>query len=187
MSQGFLSRLQLGHVGMRRLFNWWPPFRAAGIRVREIAPDFRSATVELRMRLFNRNYVGTHFGGSLFAMCDPFFMIILIDALGPDFAVWDKSATIRFRRPGRGTVAARFEIPRARIEEIRAEVAAAGRAEPRFETAVLAADGSIVAEVEKTISVRLSAPRTQTAPPGETAGAASVSRNPRGTPGSLST
>jgi hypothetical protein len=67
--------LHVRPAGMRRLLNLWPPFRGAGIRVREIAPDFRSATVELRMRLFNRNYVGTHFGGSLFAMTDPFFMI----------------------------------------------------------------------------------------------------------------
>ena len=76
MAQGFLSRFSLGAAGMRRLFNWWPPFRGAGIRVRDIAPDFRSATVELRMRLLNRNYVGTHFGGSLFAMTDPFFMVM---------------------------------------------------------------------------------------------------------------
>ncbi len=60
MSQGFLSRFEFGAGGMRRLLNFWPPFRAAGIRVREIAPDFRTATVELRMRLLNRNYVGTH-------------------------------------------------------------------------------------------------------------------------------
>jgi acyl-coenzyme A thioesterase PaaI-like protein len=87
VSQGFLARFELGHRGLRRLFNLWPPFRAAGIRVRDIAPDFRSATVELRMRLLNRNYVGTHFGGSLFAMTDPFFMNV------------DKTLYIRRKRP----------------------------------------------------------------------------------------
>ena len=63
---------------MKTLFNVWPPFRGAGVRVREIAPDFRSVHVELRMGILNRNYVGTHFGGSLFAMTDPFFMIMMM-------------------------------------------------------------------------------------------------------------
>ena len=111
MSQGFLSRFQFGAAGMRRLFNLWPPFRAAGIRVREIAPDFRSATVELRMKLLNRNYVGTHFGGSLFAMTDPFFMILMMKNLGPDYVVWDKEGTVRFLKPARGTVTAHFKLP----------------------------------------------------------------------------
>ena len=82
---------------MRRLFNWWPPYRGAGIRVREISPDFRTATVELRMKLLNRNYVGTHFGGSLFAMTDPFFMIMMMKNLGPEYLVWDKQGTVRFQ------------------------------------------------------------------------------------------
>src|SRR5215468_3926802 len=108
MSQGWMSRITVGAKGMRRIFNWWPPFRGAGIRVREIAPDFRSATVELRMRLLNRNYVGTHFGGSLFSMTDPFFMILMMRNLGPEYIVWDKSACVRFLKPARGTVTASF-------------------------------------------------------------------------------
>ncbi|HUP30757.1 MAG TPA: DUF4442 domain-containing protein, partial [Usitatibacter sp.] len=101
MSQGFLSRIQFGAAGIRRLLNFYPPFRGAGIRVREISPDFRTATVELRTKLFNRNYVGTHFGGSLFAMTDPFFMIMMMKNLGPDYLVWDKAGTVRFLKPAR--------------------------------------------------------------------------------------
>src|SRR5471032_1632858 len=132
MSQGFLSRFEFGANGMRRLFNWWPPFRGAGIRVREIAPDFRSATVELRMKLLNRNYVGTHFGGSLFAMTDPFFMIMMMKNLGPDYVVWDKSGTVRFLKPARGTVTARFELPEAHVSEARSMTASGAKYEPVF-------------------------------------------------------
>ncbi|KAB2960650.1 MAG: DUF4442 domain-containing protein [Thermoanaerobaculia bacterium] len=141
-------------VHLRRVMSLYPPFLGAGVRVRELPGDPPGFESRLRLRWWNRNYVGTHFGGSLYAMADPFFMLILIDALGPGFTVWDKAATIRFRRPGRGTVRARFEIPRARVEEIRHEALAAGRAEPSFAALVLDAAGETVAEIDKTISVR---------------------------------
>lgn len=154
MSQGFLSRIDFGPTGMRRLLNWWPPFCAAGIRVREIAPDFRSATVELRMRLFNRNYVGTHFGGSLFAMTDPFFMVLMMKNLGPEYVVWDKQATVRFLRPARGTVTARFDLPEARVGEAREATATGGKFEPTFRVDIVDAAGVTVADVEKTLYIR---------------------------------
>jgi acyl-coenzyme A thioesterase PaaI-like protein len=137
-----------------RLLSLYPPFLGAGIRVRRLAraPDVYEARMKLRG--WNRNVVGTHFGGSLYTMCDPFFMLILIDALGPGFVVWDKSATIRFRRPGRGTVRARFEIAAATIESLRAEVAANGRAEPVFVAEAIGDDGAVVAEIEKVISIK---------------------------------
>jgi acyl-coenzyme A thioesterase PaaI-like protein len=138
-----------------RLLSLYPPFLGAGIRVR-IAPDRRTFEVRMKLSRWNRNYVGTHFGGSLYAMCDPFYMLILIEALGPDYVVWDKAATIRFRRPGRGPVAARFHIPEERIAEIRAAADAAGRTEPTFRAEVRHGrdgEGDLVAEVEKLLSV----------------------------------
>ena len=84
----------------RNFINFWPPYWAAGIRVMKIAPDKTSVEVEMKLKMTNQNYVGTHFGGSLYAMCDPFFMLILIENLGRDYIVWDKAATIRFRSPG---------------------------------------------------------------------------------------
>ena len=154
MSQGYLSRISFGATGMRRLFNWWPPFRAAGIRVREIAPDFRSATVELRMRLLNRNYVGTHFGGSLFSMTDPFFMILMMKNLGPEYVVWDKQGTVRFLKPARGTVTARFHLAEERIAEAREATAAGQKFEPVFRVDIVDAEGVTVADVEKTLHIR---------------------------------
>jgi acyl-coenzyme A thioesterase PaaI-like protein len=135
-----------------RVMNFYPPFLGAGIRVRRVDP--RTFTVRMKLSFLNRNYVGTHFGGSLYAMCDPFFMLILIPALGPDYVVWDKEATIRFRRPGRGTVRASFHIPKERIEEIRRAADAAEKVEPVFHAEVVDGNGNVVAEVEKTVHVR---------------------------------
>ncbi len=154
MSQGFLSKFTFGHTGMRRLLNLWPPFRAAGIRVRDIAPDFRSATVELRMRLLNRNYVGTHFGGSLFAMTDPFFMIMMMKNLGTEYLVWDKSGTVRFLKPARGTVVATFHIPEEVVARARELTAGGARHEPQFKVDIIDASGAVVADVEKTLYIR---------------------------------
>jgi acyl-coenzyme A thioesterase PaaI-like protein len=149
-----IGRGSLGPTAMRRLFNIWPPFRGAGIRVCDIAADFRSATVELRMRLFNRNAVGTHFGGSLFAMTDPFFMIMMMRNLGPDYIVWDKAGTVRFLKPARGTVTARFHLPEDRIVEARARTEAGDKFEPQFSVGIVDDEGVTVAEVDKTLYIR---------------------------------
>jgi acyl-coenzyme A thioesterase PaaI-like protein len=138
---------------MMRLLSLYPPYLGAGIRVRAAA-DLRTFEVRMKLSRFNRNYVGTQFGGSLYSMCDPFFMLILAQALGRGYIVWDKAATIRFRRPGRGTVRATFHIPPERIAEIRAAADAQGKIEPTFEVAVLDDAGEIVAEVEKLLYVR---------------------------------
>src|SRR5688500_8251746 len=151
MSQGFVSRFTFGPAGMRRLLNIWPPFRAAGIYVREIAPDFRTATVELRMKLLNRNYVGTHFGGSLFSMTDPFFMIMMMKNLGPEYVVWDKAGTVRFLRPARGTVTAKFHLPEEAVAQAREKTAAGDKHEPQFRVDIVDAQGVVVADVEKTL------------------------------------
>lgn len=137
-----------------RLLGLYPPFLGAGVRVRDVAQDLRSFTVEMPLTRWNRNYVGTHFGGSLYSLADPWFMLILIEHLGAGYVVWDKAASIRFLRPGRGTVRAHFEIPAERIAEIRAEADRAGRAEPVFRVAIVDEAGETVAEVEKRVSVR---------------------------------
>jgi acyl-coenzyme A thioesterase PaaI-like protein len=136
-----------------RLMNLYPPFLGAGVGVRA-SPDLRTFEVRMTLRRWNRNYVGTHFGGSLYTMCDPFFMLILVEGLGRGYIVWDKQATIRFRRPGRGTVRATFHIPAERVEEIRAGADRQGKVEPVFQVDVLDEQGEVVAEVEKLLYVR---------------------------------
>ena len=152
--QGYLARLKLGANGMRRLFNLWPPFRGMGVKVVELDPDYRHATVQLRMRLLNRNYVGTHFGGSLFAMADPWFMILMMHRLGEEYVVWDKAGSVRFLKPARGTVTARFEMPEERVAEARERTADGQKHEPVFRAALVDEQGVTVAEVEKTLHIR---------------------------------
>ncbi len=141
-----------------RAINLYPPFLGAGIRVRR-SPDGTGFEVRMKLTALNRNYVGTHFGGSLYSMCDPFFMLILMRALGPEYVVWDKAAAIRFLRPGRGTVRASFRVGAERLEQIRREADADGRSEPVFTATVVGEDGEAVAEVEKTLYVRRRRPR----------------------------
>ena len=142
-----------------RLLGLYPPFVGAGVRVRRLAGDPPGYEARMKLRWWNGNDYGTHFGGSLYTMCDPFFVLILAPALGGEFRVWDKTATIRFRRPGRSTVVARFTIARERVEEIRAAARRDGKAEPVFTAEVRDEQGEVVAEVEKLISVRFEARR----------------------------
>ena len=149
---------------LRRGMGWWPPFLGAGIRVKSFADDFREAVVELKMGRFNRNYVGTHFGGSLYAMTDPFFMIMLLHNLGGDHLVWDKSGSIEYVAPGRGAVRAHFALTEERIAEIRAQAAGGEKVLPEFQVEIRhAGDDSLVALVRKTLYVRLK-PKHRSAP-----------------------
>lgn len=137
-----------------KLINFWPPYFGAGVRVKSISPDIRTIDVEMKLRLWNRNYVGTHFGGSLYAMTDPFFMLILMENLGRDYIVWDKAANIQFKKPGKGRVAARFELTPQQIESIRAEADREYKVEPVFTVEIKDESGETVASVVKTLYVR---------------------------------
>ena len=141
-------------ASLRWIFNLWPPFLAAGIRVTRLSPDWREARVELRMRPWNRNYVGTHFGGSLFAMTDPFWMILVKERLGRDYIVWDKAAQIEFVKPGKGTVAAEFRLDDAVLDDLRARAAGGGKVLHWFDTDIVDATGEVVARVRKQVYVR---------------------------------
>jgi len=144
----------LSNVQKIKLLNIWPPYLFAGISVSKINENFNRFEVKLRMHWWNKNLFGTHFGGSLFAMCDPFFVFILVKNLGSDFIIWDKAASIKFRKPGKGTVKAVFEVPMERIEEIKQEMAHLKKKDYIFTTEVKDKEGNIIAELEKTIYVR---------------------------------
>jgi hypothetical protein len=142
-----------------KAINVWPPFLGAGIRVDSIDKALRRIEVSLPLKLRNRNYVGTHYGGSLYSMTDPFYMIMLLEALGRGYIVWDKAATIRFKKPGKGRVRCVFELTDERLAEIKAEADAKGRAEPVFLVQVVDKQGDVVAEVEKKLSVKPKPPK----------------------------
>ena len=135
--------------------NLWPPFLFTGIHVTRITPDYRQIEVELRMRPWNRNYVGTHFGGSLFAMTDPFWMLGLLHILGRDYYVWDRAGAIDFLKPGRGIVRTSFRIDDALLDELRAEAASGEKVLRWFSNDVIDESGEVVAQVRKQVYLRL--------------------------------
>ena len=137
-----------------RAFGLYPPYLCAGIHVTHADRRLREIEVELRLRPWNRNYVGTHFGGSLYSMCDPFYMLMVMESLGPGYVVWDKSATIDFLRPGRGRVRARFELTDSQLTRIREDLERDGKAYPKFEVIVRNEAGEAVTRVGKVLSVR---------------------------------
>jgi len=154
LKQGFMRNVKLGAGTLRLLMNLWPPFIGAGIHVERLAPNYREAVVRMRLGLLNRNYMGTHFGGSLFAMTDPFFALLVMHNLGRDYVVWDKASSIDYKLPGRGTVRARFRITAEQVEDIRQATAGGQKYEPTFAVDVVNRQGEVVATVEKTIYVR---------------------------------
>jgi acyl-coenzyme A thioesterase PaaI-like protein len=139
---------------LRRAVNFWPPFMGAGIRVENVAPDMKAVDVEMKLRWWNANYVGTHFGGSLFAMTDAFYMLMLMANLGRDYIVWDKAASIRYRKPGKGTVRAEFRLSDTQLDDIREKLKTLPKYEPRFKVEVKDERGTLIAEVEKLLYVR---------------------------------
>jgi hypothetical protein len=139
---------------LRRWINFWPPFLGMGIRIQYIAPDMKAVDVEMKLRFWNANYVGTQFGGSLFAMTDPFYMLMLMANLGRDYIVWDKAASIRYRKPGKGTVRAEFRLSDSQIDDVREKLKTLPKYEPVFNVEVKDETGVVIAEVEKIIHVR---------------------------------
>jgi len=150
---------------LRRLVNFWPPFLGMGIRIVRIAPDMKAVDVEMKLRWWNANYVGTHFGGSLFAMVDPFYMLMLMANLGRDYIVWDKAASIRYRKPGKGTVRAEFRLTDVQLDDIRDKLKTLPKYEPVFTVEVKDEQGTVIAEVEKVLHVRKKDPAPIAAAP----------------------
>ena len=139
---------------MRRLLNLWPPLLGAGIRVKRLQYDWKEIDVEMNLHFWNANFVGTHYGGSLYSMTDPFYMLMLIQNLGRDYIVWDKSANIRFRKPGKGRVVARFRLSDEQIEGIRRDLRTQPKIEPTFLVEVTDESGAVIAEVQKVLHIR---------------------------------
>jgi len=138
-----------------------------GIRVEHVSANMRSINVEMKLRWWNANYVGTHFGGSLYAMTDPFYMLMLMANLGRDYIVWDKAASIRYRKPGRGTVRAEFRLTDSQLDDIRDKLKTLPKYEPAFKVEVKDEQGIVIAEVEKLIHVRRKDVAAQEASPAQ--------------------
>jgi len=137
------------------MLNFYPPYLGTGIRVNEISPDWHFMRVSMNLRWFNRNAVGTHFGGSLFSMADPHLMLMLLRILGKDYHVWDLSSSIRFVKPGKGRVTVLFQIEPEMIEDILENTKDGQKYLPEFTLEIKDQEGEVVAEIKKILYIRL--------------------------------
>mgnify|MGYP001626139210 CR=1 FL=1 len=139
---------------LKILFNIYPPFICSGIKVKKISDDFKFIRVEMKLKWYNRNYVGTHFGGSLFSMTDPFLMVMLMNILGKEYIVWDKSTCIEFIRPGLGTVKAEFRIIDENIRDIIEKTSGGEKYYPEFNVEILNERNEVVSRIKKILYVK---------------------------------
>lgn len=135
-------------------FNLFPAYLGTGGRITYIADDYREVRIELPLSWRTRNYVGTIFGGSMYAAVDPVYMIMLIKTLGPGYIVWDKAASIRFRKPGRTKLYAHFQMPSEELDAIRASLMHGGSIDRVYRVDLTDRAGTVHAEMEKTIHIQ---------------------------------
>ena len=139
---------------IRDRINTYGPYSGALIQATRVAADASEIRVEMPLRVENANLVGTHFGGSLYAMVDPHLMVLLSARLGPEYTVWDKSASIEFVRPGRGTVSATVRITDPEVQAIREATEGGAKHFPEWTIEVVDEEGNVVCRVGKTLYVR---------------------------------
>ena len=124
----------------------------------KVSPDFRELEVRMKLKWYNKNYVGTHYGGSIYSMTDPFYMVMLIQILGRDYVVWDKSAHIEFLKPGKTELCAKFCVSDIMLEDIKSKAKDGSQYFAKFGVNVTDVSGEIVAKVDKTIYIRKKKP-----------------------------
>lgn len=137
---------------LRRLYNLWPCYLGTGVRIKYVASDFREFRIEIPLNWRTRNYVGTIFGGSMYGAVDPVYMLMLIKNLGSGYEIWDKAATIRFRRPGRSTLQARFILDEQEIRRLN-ELSIDESIDRVYSVDLTDDEGTVCATIEKTIHI----------------------------------
>ena len=139
----------------------YAPFVGAGIRVIKISPDFREMEVKMKLRWYNKNYVGTHYGGSIYSMSDPFYMVMLMEILGKGYLVWDRNASIEFLKPGKTKMCAKFHVSDSVLEDILSKTKDGSPYFAKFGVDVTDTAGEVVAKVDKTIYIKKKQPKSQ--------------------------
>lgn len=138
----------------KTLLNLYPPYLGAGVKCTYISEDWDELHVEMKVRWYNKNKVGTHFGGSLYSMTDPHLMLLLMQKLGRDYYVWDKSADIDFIKATKKPVKAIIRLTQARLEEIRTKTESGEKFFPEFELDIINTDKELIARVNKTLYIK---------------------------------
>lgn len=149
-----INTFELRQRFLEKLINFYGPFLGAGVKLEKITKDFRQARVSMKLTFYNRNYMGTQFGGSLYAMVDPWYMLMLIKNLGKDYIVWDKAATINFRKPGKGKVTAEFHLTEEHLNEIKNTLETQNKMDYVFKVEVKDDAGKLIADVDKVLYIR---------------------------------
>jgi hypothetical protein len=139
---------------LEKAINYYGPFLGAGVKLKQLTKDYRYAKVSMPLTFYNKNYMGTQFGGSLYAMVDPWYMLMLIKNLGKEYIVWDKGANIRFKKPGRGTVSAEFKLTQDIIDDIKAYVDQHTKMDYTFKVEIQDEEGNLICEVDKVVYIR---------------------------------
>lgn len=150
-----LTKKALAHP---RTFIWamkfYPPYMGTGVRLTRIAKDFSSMTIEMPLRFYNKNMFGTQFGGSLYAMSDPFYCVMLTKLLGDDYIVWDQGADINFVKPGRSKVTCELNLSNEEVERVRQAAESGEAVRPTYKVDVIDENGVVVAVIDKRLYVR---------------------------------
>lgn len=144
---------------LKLALNIYGPYLGAGIRITHIDPEWREMDVRMKLRWYNRNIMGTHFGGSLYAMVDPQMMLMLINRLGKDYIVWDQAAEIAYVKPATGTVEARLSLSDSQLDEIKSKTSGGAAYRPSFEIVIRDVDGIVVSKVKKVLYVKRKTPQ----------------------------
>jgi acyl-coenzyme A thioesterase PaaI-like protein len=153
MIQKFVQSKRFPFWPYWRMFNYWPAIRGSGARVKYVARDWTEMRVTLTLGWRTRNYVGTIFGGSIYAAADPWFMVMILRQIGDDYVVWDKSARVTFKRPGTETLYAVFEVPAAEVADLQARADEENQLERTYSIDLKNKDGKVFATVDKVIYV----------------------------------
>lgn len=149
-----INAFELRQKFLEKMINFYGPFLGAGVKLNHMTKDFREAKVSMKLTFYNRNYMGTQFGGSLYAMVDPWYMLMLIKNLGKNYIVWDKAATINFRKPGKGTVYAEFKLTEDHLSEIKRRLETETKMDYIFKVEIKDDAGKLIADVDKVLYIR---------------------------------
>jgi len=146
--------MRLRQLFLEKIINYYGPFLGAGVKLEKMTKDYRHARVSMNLTFYNKNYMGTQFGGSLYAMTDPWYMLMLIKNLGRDYIVWDKAASINFRKPGRGKVTAEFNLTDDHLAEIKKHLETEKKMDYHFKVEIKDDEGKLIADVDKVLYIR---------------------------------
>ena len=147
MPESFASKID------RWKFNLFPAYRGSGARVVYIADGYREMRVKIPLSWRTKNYVGTIYGGSIYAGIDPIYMLMLIKILGKDYVVWDKAATIRFKRPGKETLFADFLVTQQETDEIKLILETQKSVDRIYKVELKDKNGKVHCIIEKTLYI----------------------------------